>query len=168
MDFFEFPPPLAMDFSYMNVLWRCAVLLVFAIVSGCGGTSLREPTAPVTGVVTYNGEPVGGATVVFGPASGQDQPATGTTDAEGRFTLTTYEQGDGAILGQFTVTISKTRTIGGMTEDEEHAAIEAGKEIEAAKTVDELPEKYKDGLQSGLTANVEAGRDNHFEFPLTD
>ncbi len=152
----------------MNALWRYALLLVLVFVWGCNGAAVREPTAPVTGVVTYNGEPVEGATVVFGPASEQSQPATGTTDGSGRFTLRTYEPGDGAIPGQFTVTISKTRTVSGMTEDEEHEAIEAGKEIEAAETVDELPEKYKDGLKSGLTADVEAGRDNHFEFNLTD
>ncbi|TVS20208.1 MAG: carboxypeptidase regulatory-like domain-containing protein [Planctomycetaceae bacterium] len=152
----------------MNTLWRCAFLLVLVSVYGCGGGAVREPTVPVTGVVTYNGEPVEGATVAFGAASGQDRPASGTTDGAGRFSLTTYAQDDGAIPGKFTVAVSKTRTIGGMTEDEEHAAVEAGKEIEAPTTIDELPERYKDGLKSGLHADVEADRENHFEFDLTD
>jgi hypothetical protein len=152
----------------MNTSWRGGFLLVLVSVCGCGGGDVKEPTVPVTGVVTYNGEPVEGATVAFGAASGQVRPASGTTDGAGRFSLTTYEQNDGAIPGKFTVAVSKTRTIGGMTEDEEHEAIEAGKEVKAGTTVDELPERYKDGLKSGLTADVEADRENHFEFDLKD
>ncbi len=152
----------------MSLSWRFALLALVVGVWGCGNGATRQDTVPVTGLVTYNGEPVEGATVVFGAASGQDRPATGTTDGSGRFTLTTYERGDGAIAGEFTVAISKTETVGGMTEDEEHAAIEAGEEIKPAETVDHLPERYKDGTQSGLTADVEAGQENHFEFELTD
>jgi hypothetical protein len=152
----------------MNIFERFALLLLVVGVCGCGNDATRQATVPVTGVVTYNGEPVEGAAVVFGAASGQDRPATGTTDASGRFSLTTYEQGDGAIAGRFTVAISKTETVGGMTEDEEHAAIEAGQQVKPAETVDRLPEKYKDGIGSGLTAEVEAGRENHFDFELTD
>ena len=152
----------------MSLFWRFALLALVVGVWGCGNDATRQDTVPVTGLVTYNGEPVEGATVVFGAASGQDRPATGTTDGSGRFTLATYEPGDGAIAGQFTVAISKTETVGGMTEDEEHAAIQAGEEVKPAETVDLLPERYKDGLESGLTAEVEAGQENHFEFELTD
>jgi hypothetical protein len=33
--------------------------------------------------------------------------ATGTTDADGNYTLTTYERGDGAMMGTHTVTVTK-------------------------------------------------------------
>ena len=85
--------------------WPLAVgVLVFAIVSpGCG--SGRLATLPVTGTVTFRGQPVAGAAVNFlsetGPA------AWGSTDQQGRFQLTTFDTNDGAAAGSYGVTISK-------------------------------------------------------------
>jgi hypothetical protein len=118
--------------------------------------------------VTYNGEPVEGATVVFGAASEGAQTATGITDSAGKFTLTTFEKGDGAVPGSYTVAISKTETTGGMSAEEEHAAMEAGEEVEEAETIQRLPEKYLDGPTSGLTAEVPADGPKDFTFELTD
>jgi len=152
----------------MSTLRRIGLLLVIVFVSGCGGDVAKQPTVKVTGIVTYEGEPVEGATVVFGAAAGQERGASGITDATGRFNLTTYEKDDGAIVGPFTVAIFKTETTGGMSPDEEHKAIAAGQQVKAAETVDKLPAKYKDGPKSGLTADVAADRENHFEFKLAD
>jgi hypothetical protein len=147
---------------------RVVMLLAVLSLIGCGGATSRQPTVPVTGVVTLNDEPVEGAVVVFGAASGQERGATGITDAAGRFHLTTYDKDDGAIAGNFTVAISKTERKGGMTPDEEHEAISAGKEVKPAEIMDHLPAKYKDGAKSGLTAEVTVGAPNDFEFKLTD
>ena len=75
------------------------VLLLFA---GCGRP--LDYTAPVTGTVTIGGQPANAFTVIFHPAKGR--PATGTTDAQGRFTLTTFESGDGAVLGDHIITVT--------------------------------------------------------------
>jgi hypothetical protein len=84
-----------------------AVLLSFVI--GCSGGG-QFATAEVRGKVTSQGEPVAGAVVSFTPqaASGGSggKGATGTTDAEGRFVLTTYMQGDGAVVGKHHVSVS--------------------------------------------------------------
>ncbi|MCH5373930.1 MAG: carboxypeptidase-like regulatory domain-containing protein, partial [Planctomycetes bacterium] len=60
--------------------------------------------AKVTGIVTLDGEPLEGAKVIFQPKKGQ--PAAGITDGKGRYSLTTLENHDGAVPGQYRVIIS--------------------------------------------------------------
>lgn len=144
---------------------RYLPLLLLVAVLGCG--SGNPKTIKTTGVVTYNGKPVEGAMVSFGSTEGK-RSAGGQTDANGRFTLTTFAQDDGAVPGQYTVAVSKSEITGGMTEDEEHAAVQAQKPVSQPKSVDKLPAKYKSGNTSGLKAAVTEGGENHFEFDLKD
>jgi hypothetical protein len=72
---------------------------------GCGG----KGTSAVRGVVTLDGTPIAGATVLFMP-DGQDggRPASGFASSDGTFRLTTYKPNDGALPGQYRVLIQKT------------------------------------------------------------
>jgi hypothetical protein len=72
---------------------------------GCGG----KGTTPVRGVITLEGTPIAGATVLFMP-DGQDgcRPASGFTLSDGTFRLTTYKLDDGALAGKYRVLIQKT------------------------------------------------------------
>jgi hypothetical protein len=73
-----------------------ALLLFLAL--GCGG----GPTVvPVTGVLTYKGQPVPSAYLDFTPESGR--PSWGKTDEQGRFKLSYDPQKDGAIVGKHKV-----------------------------------------------------------------
>jgi hypothetical protein len=83
-------------------VWIVLCSLVFVV--GCG--SGRPDTAPVRGQVTYKGEPVAGASVVF-LCPGAPRMAIGRTDASGNYQLTTYEPNDGAAIGMHTVTVKK-------------------------------------------------------------
>jgi hypothetical protein len=76
-------------------------------VLGCGGDGLKR--VPVEGTVTAKGAPVGGATVSFLPADGtQGEGGIGTTDADGRFTLTGSRRGDsGVVPGKYKVRVSR-------------------------------------------------------------
>jgi hypothetical protein len=65
---------------------------------------------PVSGVVLLDGQPVANAAVLFIPAEGR--PAEGTTDAEGKFTLQTFQPGDGALVGLHDVTVTGVRVHG--------------------------------------------------------
>lgn len=87
-----------------------ALLTVFAV--GCGGGAFQ--TVPVDGLLTCEGKPVANVLVTFTPKGGEGvdpnnpgKSAVGKTDAEGRFTLTTYKIGDGAIVGQHTVRVDR-------------------------------------------------------------
>lgn len=83
------------------------------MLGGCSGNR-NPPTSPVTGVVTLDGKPVSGASVVFNPATpGEGHRAAGMTDPEGKFTLGTFVGGDGAVKGSYNVVVTKWDSPGG-------------------------------------------------------
>ena len=59
----------------------------------------------VNGKVLYKGAPVTDATVTF-MADGAPRAATGMTNMNGEFQLTTFDNNDGAIVGEHKVTVS--------------------------------------------------------------
>lgn len=85
-------------------------IVLTAILSGCGRNEFR--VARTEGVVECNGQPVSGGVVFFSPIADSDQttlagkPASGDVDTDGSFTLSTYHDGDGAIVGRHKVTYS--------------------------------------------------------------
>lgn len=86
-----------------------AVLLLSAAatLTGCGDGRLK--VYPVTGQVLYNGEPLPGVDVAFHPVDPKNDtgyPPHATTDADGKFALTTYLKDDGAPAGDFQVAIA--------------------------------------------------------------
>jgi hypothetical protein len=89
----------------MNRMRFFAIALLGVPLFGCGGESLPK-RVPVSGSVTYKGKAVEGATVGF-LCEGAPRMASGITDKDGKFTLTTYEPNDGAIPGKHTVTVTK-------------------------------------------------------------
>lgn len=74
--------------------------------AGCSSSD-QMATAPVSGKVTYNGQPVKGGSVMFSPvASGTQEPgkgASGTVKDDGTYVLGTYSADDGAVVGKHTV-----------------------------------------------------------------
>jgi len=144
------------------------VLLASVLAFGCGQQGADRPkTVPVTGTVTHGGAPVEGATVAFQSASGA-RGAVGVTDAGGKYTLTTFESGDGAVPGAYQVKIFKYKVASS------EAVVDEDSEDYVSPTEDEgeaeaenlLPAKYADPTTSGLTATVTEGGDNTFDFPL--
>jgi hypothetical protein len=68
--------------------------------------------ASVTGHVTCNGKPVGAAMIAFNPVSQSNddrnpgKPATGFTELDGNYSLSTFKNYDGALIGKHRVTIT--------------------------------------------------------------
>ncbi len=126
-----------------------AGMIVVAGLGGCGDG--RPDRSPVSGTILFQGKPIEGAEIMFICKNGR--PATGFTDSQGRFEMFTFEPGDGAILGEHAVAITKKV------------------EIQTAPgpykpSRDLLPERYGHPEKSGLVANVKAGGDNDFTFDL--
>ncbi|QDU39539.1 hypothetical protein Mal4_38840 [Maioricimonas rarisocia] len=96
----------------------CAQLLpVLLVVAGCTGGAHQYDVVPVSGVVTCEGKPVANAIVQFSPAEKEGRAegrpgraAFGKTDEQGRFTLSTYGEDDGAIVGTHTVSVGPAPT----------------------------------------------------------
>lgn len=135
-------------------VWSLTALVVG--MAGCDrpGTA---PTAPASGIVTFNGAPANDVRVIFTPASGR--PAIGQTDAEGRFVLTTFQRDDGAVPGKHSVTIS----------DRQRDWIqEMNDGPSKTKTPPRFPEKYQRANMSPWSYEVKAGEENFFKLQMTD
>ncbi|UUO07289.1 carboxypeptidase-like regulatory domain-containing protein [Blastopirellula sp. J2-11] len=130
---------------------RClapAILLIAAI--GCGrGNPLG--LVPVSGRVTLDGAPLADATVSFIPEQGR--PASGTTNAEGRFELTTLDPGDGVMPGDHKVTVMK------------YADHDAEKNP-YARLVSLVPVHYVELKTTPLTVSVPKSGDSNVEITL--
>jgi hypothetical protein len=82
-----------------------AVLAVMGLVCGAGGCGGKPVPVKVSGVVVWDtGEPVPNVRVLANPTKdGGD--AWADTDAEGKFHLTTFRPQDGALPGEYKITI---------------------------------------------------------------
>jgi hypothetical protein len=84
----------------------------------------------------------------------------------------TYEAGDGAVPGEYAVTVLKTESaeegivVGEADESDDPEEEEEAAEEDAPEGV--LPAKYQNKDTSGLSASVTQGGDNNFSFDLTD
>jgi len=100
----------------MNFTVRLAAGLIsiatLISLTGCSGGAKQAETGKVSGKVTYEGKPVEAGSISFVPitagTSGDTglavKPAGGTIKSDGSYVLTTYLDGDGAIVGRHTVT----------------------------------------------------------------
>ena len=129
--------------------------LVSVMFVGCGGSD-APPTAPISGVVMMQGQPVPNVNVTFYPKSGR--PATGRTNAEGRFKLTTLKPGDGAVIGTHKIAV---------TNDASNDASSSppmpgmpGYEAYMSSQKKGVASRFADPEKSGLTMVVEAPADD--------
>jgi len=161
----------------MRYLACFSMLIGVCVCIGCGGEVKLEGLVPVSGTVTLAGQPVEGASVAF-KSEGAGRAAAGTTDASGRFQLTTLKANDGAAPGKYKVTViqHEKRDIDVNAPDPMTVARMSGKPLDptdaaaAAEMMKSpknlLPEKYANADESGLTAEVTSGGDNDFTFDL--
>lgn len=78
------------------------VLISLGALAGCGDNHL--PTAAMEGKVLFRGKPLEFGGVLFQPDAGP--PALGAIQSDGTFHLSTYRDGDGAVIGLHRVQIS--------------------------------------------------------------
>lgn len=145
--------------------------------AGCGETAkvTSEKTVPVTGTVTYNGQPVADATVTFVPETAPGEAASGRgafgrTDAAGKFELMAFNPGDGAVPGTYKVTITKTEgeTASGPETGADDYVDPAETETPAAAPKQLLPAKYGNVASTDQKATVAPEGAQEFTFDLKD
>lgn len=127
------------------------------VAAGCAGSNV----APVSGTVTLNGKPLAHATVVFQPLGDDKNPgpgSTGTTDANGRYSLSGMTTGAaGALVGKHRVSITAYE---GDVEGESSAPNATNKVIRKAL----VPAEYN--VQTRLTFDVPRGGSTSADFDL--
>ena len=149
------------DFNMRRCLKVRQVIAVAALVltAGCGSPTAGPETVPVTGKVTLQGEPVGGATVTLTPsASGGGNPAQAVTTDAGEFEVfSSFDQGKttqaGMTPGEYVITVSKLESIPAQAQ-----LVRAPKNL--------LPERYQSPSTSDLKAVVAIEGDNFVTVEL--
>jgi len=147
---------------------RCFAFIWLVFLLLALGCSQGNPigAVPVSGKVTYKGQPVEGATISFIPAS-ETRPAIAISGPGGAYHLMTLDV-PGAMPGNYTVIVRKN-----------DVAAESTKPVtmeEAVKTNSRpppqpkglLPAKYGDAARSPLKFEVKTGQKNNFDLQLAD
>lgn len=158
-------------------------VLALSIVVGCSSSDYE--LAPVSGIVTLDGNPLSGVEVVFSPMGSREDGnpgpwSKGTTDVDGRFTLTTQNNKKGAVVGKHRVGISAgavdedavivevdraVDAANGNLSPEEVANVEAKAIAKSMDNAKRLPSKYD--LNSTLEFAVEKGGTDAANFELS-
>jgi len=144
-----------------HLLLTAAPVLMVSLV-GCSSedkwTKNLPETVPATGVVTLDGEPVEGASVVFAPVPPDQYPANALTDSSGRFELKAFPSKDGAVPGSYQVGVSKTVEVTGQNltadqlgEDAAHAAESPDANL---NWINALPQQYANPTMSGIEFSI--------------
>jgi hypothetical protein len=123
-----------------------AMGLGFLLLPACGCGDGRPRRVPVSGRVLIDEKPLKTGFLQVLPQG--NRPASGEIAPDGRFTLTTFEDGDGCVPGKHPV------------------AVLAGKSLSETEFQWFAPKKYADSKTSGLTLEVTESRDD-IELHLT-
>jgi hypothetical protein len=114
-----------------------AACLCLLTVVGCNqGPKLVK----VSGQVLIDGEPVKGGFIQVVPK--EERAATGKIGEDGRFSLTTYQEEDGVVLGTHDVAVMATR------------------QLSPTRTEHLVPPKYANPATSGVTTTIDGPTDN--------
>ncbi len=123
--------------------WRLIATAVVALSVGCGSSEELRPTLQsVQGKLTINGRPAEGATLILQPAAQKNFDSRGTRPTanvapDGTFKVTTYQDGDGAPVGDYAVGVLWFAT--------------------TASSVDRLGGAYSMPDQTGIRLSIKAG-----------
>jgi len=131
--------------------------LAASLLLSLAGCESDSKVGSVHGVVRLDGKPLATGTVRFLPAAGR--AATGKIQSDGTFSLGTYKESDGALVGKHQVAIIAFE-VGPMPIRTE------GGRPPATPTKPLVPKRYMAPGTSGLTAEVKPGN-NEFEFDLS-
>lgn len=140
------------SYSYWGNAFRLALCLIAAAGSGCGR---GERVFTANGKVTYpDGTPLTGAQVEFHSLANPLVIGRGDVDKDGKFRLSTFSSGDGALEGDHEVAV--------------HPPLGMGDRDLTPNPPNVIDEKFEDFARSGLKFTVtEDESKNYFEIVVT-
>lgn len=128
---------------------RVGAIALIAMIVGCGA-SREGGLAHVSGTVTLDGKPVTEGYVLVSPTKGR--MAKGSIQPDGTFVLGTYDESDGAQIGEHAVTVLPPPIDEGSSQPSGPPSI---------------PSRYAQARSSGLVAKVTPNDENFLELKLT-
>ena len=130
--------PLILFMSKNCDYWAVCLSIAFSMAIGCSDG--RPSRVPVAGQVLIDGQPLKYGTVRFIP---NDARMSGSMlDSDGRFTLSCFDKGDGAVIGVHQVIIA------------------AGESISPTRVRWHAPKKYSELATSGLKQEITGPNDS--------
>ncbi|MDB5335624.1 MAG: hypothetical protein JWN70_1243 [Planctomycetaceae bacterium] len=133
-------------------IWSCRLIgaLCLVVAGGCNGDDTKpfKNLVPVTGYVSFQGEPLEHGIVSFAPVAPDGQAATGQV-TNGRFTMMTTVSARGVIAGKYKVIVESNETSDGAPSTNPSQLYAKPKSL--------IPEKYKSVATSGLEIEVVSG-----------
>ena len=143
-----------MSIRLTSIDMRMVVLLLCLAVARLweGGPE----TAPVTGTVTLDGQPLTSGVVTFFPKVAAAPP--GFIQSDGTYRLGTFSSADGALIGKHKVSVTAGGGTPGVRPDFDSDRPSAAKSA--------IPARYSNADGSGLEFEVKAGEDNVADFDL--
>ncbi len=127
---------------------RILPLVILAGLAGCGSGEDLPETTEVSGKVTLNGKLLTEGEITFYPKGDKSHPAHGQIGPDGSFpSLTTFEAGDGATIGEHIVTVQIFPK-----------GANPGFEAQAASV--QIPQKYTSPTNSDYVVEVKPGSNN--------
>lgn len=144
-----------------NLPALCIACCVPVGITGCGASTPTGDivdTAPASGLLTYQGDPLAYHKVTVMPNGGR--PAMGVSDENGLFTLGTNDAGDGAEVGTHPVAVAY---VGPPSEDPEEGIMKFTPPLPPEVKIDK---KYTNPATSGLTAEIPAEGNNALAIDL--
>jgi hypothetical protein len=155
-------------YSWGRVPLLLIPLLVVLPGLSCGGGA-KKGVHPVQGQVLLDGKAVPNAIVVFhrvGETNPQEARPYGRTDQEGRFSIQTYLDGnarslsDGAPAGKYKVVVAEA------ADENQPVREEIGDDNPRRRRPSRIPAQYANPETSGLSVNVNEGRNELAPFEL--
>lgn len=131
-----------------KLLLNSLVAMSFGLL-GCSGGPAPDPTAPVTGKVTFQGAAVSEGMVNFDDAK-RGNAGSAKLSADGTYSM------KGVVLGDYAVFITPLQV---------DAPVDATKPPPPPANPANIPEKYRDAKTSGFKSTVKAGA-NKADFEM--
>ncbi len=158
----ESPEPIQIDWMsppFLVAYGLVALLCLWLLYKWVFGPSRNPNLVRVRGTVTLEGKALAGAVVTFHPVTKEGNSAVGATDRFGKFDMKTAGLGNGALIGEYRVTVTKfvsEEKMMGPDEAKEYTSRE-GKPPPEPKVSNLVPAQYSNVQSSGLTATVKRG-----------
>jgi hypothetical protein len=140
-------------------LWLIGLL----VCVGCSDPPF--PVAPVQGIVTIDGAPMLNGKIMFAPTAqggklNSGRPGFGHIQSDGSYTLSTYGDGDGAVIGQHWVSVINAETA-------MSAAVPKSVEMRATGKFAVNKHNFRRITFPRQTVTVDADRENKIDIALT-
>ena len=163
------------DSRWLSLVAGLSACCLLSVSVGCNQGPAKPDHIPdltaCSVTVTYNGQPVQGASVLLAPTSGQ-LSAAGVTDSSGKAVLKVDGMWEGVAPGEYRVTVTKMEKVEGTlgpTPENPAEYEEYQKKLDAQPAPKHLiPEKYSGFTTSGLTITIADGTPVKETFELTD